>query len=1223
MNKTTEESREIIEKEEKIYELAGVDPNDFEMRQKLGTYSIIFEHFDRDEWERFKSTELKTFLTENISKISLTKAIVLCERHPEYLHVFLNFFYKINQSQTSPKNFLPFLIQNVQKLPVRWISAFALQIVDVRYAHLFLIACFTNALKMTPHNIYQIRENQQTWENYVKEYQVPLKENYAIAWQKLLEYRTATQELVDYKIEFKLSDYLTCNKEDFVSRMIRQCENGQRLIKALKTQIIPYCQMHLVNVEKLISRTLSTANWDVKTKLKILTDFITAPTIKQHALNTMTFQDDDGLKEIKEYAKQNNFQYDPDPIIFAKCMESKKRKVTRSLSMFLETPRNKTPVKTIPIKSFVPKSDTPRSDCWKRSPSIDLSLASGGSLGNYANIANGSPSNPEEYAEKLSKFRNLKEIRPIYDLAKTYEIVVSYDDFIDGKQKIFDKLIERDGWNCFSIICSVLALDPAETIAYINENNAYIEDGAKIFPNIANCIKRGNSKSYIEFVSKCMRSMQATKTIKEISEICISCLQASFHFIEAGKIDYYVMLAHILNSLESISNKEMQRTVLKQYTTGTSITDIESLMRENGEDAAADELFPIITEYSVDDFINDFTSNDIKNVAKAVIQVRSLYDETETEYLKAAIEKVNGTEYSLLSYLYQILEEAGNKKSETETNVLALLYTEQKHNIDFHDLMKDPKTTLENNVTIENIWSILPLCNFLEQSQDDLIIYFIIHKMTSPCFDDYRDLLSALHEKKDHQDLIQTMSSRLNKEDLALLFNSLGMVNETRKIHTLLDLNVNNLSEFATGELLDDPKKLIHELYCKQQTRDSLGRRLHKVCDKIAMRYELDPKAIRNSIFREWLEAPYPELKEDCEALFGETTDEVLNNADNTAVQSALFILRTRTTKDAIHILNKFMLTAPPRPKARAICCILGIADEEDITKVCGNVDELDDIYTRSLLCAHAEAYGLHASPEDFTREKIDETIKDYDTPWANLINFAVKFPGKGDTDTEEMKRIIIKLSQSRKLYLIEAVPMLARSKIIWDPEVFDAILRAISQAFDDIISKEQHTKPFKQRQQDIFRHIFQAISCLPSFDFMYIHGEKTPIGEVTRLLATGGFFTIACDLAVRIPDLSMRDEALKAIILSGHFDDALSVGFPEERVFELIVSSDQLETATTIMLDDSLIRLTNCMYKKDDTAAIERIKNALISQGRTKEIKRMEGRFAVIDRKMEAENKK
>ena len=676
------------------------------------------------------------------------------------------------------------------------------------------------------------------------------------------------------------------------------------------------------------------------------------------------------------------------------------------------------------------------------------------------------------------------------------------------------------------------------------------------------------------------------------------------------------MLCHLLIIIKSIPDVDVQREAFDQFKyQGKELIDIEEFLREKGFDEAADKLSPIIQDYSSESFFNDFISKDVTNVAKSVLQIRSFDKETSLSYLNDAIPKIPGRQYSLLSYAYSLLKENG-EDVEKEINILNLMYNGPKDSGDYHELLKNPLETIQQVSTPESTWQLLPLCDILNVSKDNILIYIIVNKMVSPYFEDYKKYINALQEKDKYIDQLQPLILRLNKEDLSSFFSSLGMIDEQRKTQTMLDLNTNGLSEFATAELLEDPVQLIHDLYNKHTLHDTLGKRLHKICDSIAQRFQYDINTIRINLLKEWLEAPYPELT-DCQAVFGETSDEILLNSDTTALQTSLFVLRTWDSKDAIKWLHQYMSSACPRAKFRAIGCLFGLAYEEDIIRLVGNTETLNDIFTRCVVCAHAEAYGYNFTPDDFKADKVDETLKDLDFPWVYVILFIIKLhiirygsDKEKDVAAASMPHIIIKLSETRKLFLINNIPSLIRKRMINDPNVFDAVVRAISQPFNDLIAKEEHTKPFKVRQTDIFRSVFQAISVIRPIHHLYINGEKIPIPEVVQQLCNVGFFAQAAELAVRITDLGIRDLALQTLVSTGHFDDALSVGFPEHRVFQLIVLQNQLETATEMMVDQNFVKLTNWLNKRNDKAAIKVVKAALKNQGRTKEVRRMKDRF-------------
>ena len=1263
-------------------------------RQKFGSYCIIFEHFNEEEYKKFSAPEtFESTIQKLLPNLPMTKIQILCERHPEILHIFLDFFLHVNTRKHQPKSYIPFISHIVPRLPIRWISIFIRNCEDPRWAYLVMNSVFSTSTQVVPHMLEQIQENISTWNNYLQAFPnyKSVRDTKISAWQHLIEYRTAALELISYKIQYKFYEYLTINKKDFVENMVMKSASPVQLMRTLKTQIVPYSQTNNINYEKIISENVCKKPWDVEQKLKICQEFINNPNYKQKMLEEMTFLDEDELEKIREFAKQNSIQYEPNPSVYEECISmqhaerrpSSRRLTGRSNSIdclniqAIRSKLSKTPEKK--HSCLQPSAPVSEGSTLKKSPSIDLSMNSMPNLGVYSSLADGNCSSSDVYAERLAKYRNLKEIRPIYDLAKDFDIVVSYDEFNDpyGRQTIFDKLISRDGWDKLSVIVYVLKLDPNDLMFSIANNQNYIDQGVIILPKLYNYITRWNSSVFYTFLNDCIAAALNYTPMDEILPLWYESLQNTFRKIEGKDVDLLLALSRVISVLIDLSKdvkdrsiEPLQKQILDTFQSNDNLTSLQKLEKvkqillENQKEKEANDLIPVVNDYTKEQFINDFTNENIQKVSNSVIQIRLMKNKEESiDFVQTLIDEVDGKQYSILFLAYQLLleltssnfnmqnlvqeitlqrtdskpdnQEKEEKQEITlridhsedalqhnfdiikDMTIITELHSGAKHNIDFHELISDSMTTLKNNTTTDTIWGLLPVCKFFDIPQDTLLLHVMINKMISPYFDDYKDYIDKL-EIKTHAELLTVLAPRLNRDDLTFLYNSLGMVEEKKKMQTVTDLNNNGLSEFAINDLLDNPEKLIHELYCKTQLHDTLGKRLNRICDTIAYRYDLKPGDIRKELVKEWLNKEYPPYNEEEEnkkvSCFEQTYDDILTENDCQAVQTTLFILRSWGSKDSLLFLKQIAETTEcSRCRCRAIASMFGLADEELVYQVCGDTQVLDDICTRALFCSHAQAHGLTATEDDFTPQNIDNTLKDHDEPWADMIRFNVKF-----NNDDEIAKLIIKLAEKVPIFILKIVPKICtKLPLMVDLDVLDALVHAVSKPFESLINKDTATKQLNTRQNEgILRLVFAAISLMPTFSYFYIKNEKLPISEVINQLSKIGCSSVAADLSARISNLETRGLALDSIVRAGHYDMALQVGFHDEHVFNLILESG-LEEATETMFDENLIRMTAYLHMTNNQQALDRVAAALTKQGRSREVLRMKQRLENLDKKI------
>ncbi|EAY03660.1 hypothetical protein TVAG_145290 [Trichomonas vaginalis G3] len=1312
---STISSDEEIAAEEMAHSLA----DDLEKTRKFGSYCIIHEHFNKNECEDFINSNLAETIGPYLEKLNITKILTLMERHPEILDIFLTFFANIKPKQHPGITYIQHLINIIPRCPIKWIASFALDLENARLSTAFVNSTVSSYINAKPHILDQIRLNKETMKKILKNSTTTRGNDYTTSWQSLMKYREQCRELIEFKFDLTLNDYTNLDKSEFVIKMISQCDRPNKLVRCLRTQIIPYCELNSITIEPIIYQGIAKKTWDIKSKLSIITEFMKSTTTKQKALQILQFSGESEYKQIEEYAQQNNIDYNPDPDIFSKCISSY-MPVQRSESLANFS------VSSLPEKNTVTrKASQPIG--YKRSPSIDLSLSSLGSLSHFSSIADGNPKDPEEYALKLKKFRNLKQIRPIYDLASTYGIVISYDGYskLFSRQEIFYKLISRNGWDDMVTISQVLALNTNELMDIISQNHNYAQNGQVILPKILQYITRWNSNVFYQFTESCMFECLPFTPLKEIIELWHDCLQNVFTLIKYDSLDTVLIYARLLEVFKNFpDNKNLQNDIFDIMKTKKDLIEINESLIEKGLTDASRIFIPDIENYDFDVFKEDFCSGDIDRVSRASTQLRKLSFENAKDYLENVILTLDGCQYSLLAYCYSMLEELGQDRKR-ELNILVSLYDGPKHSVNFHELMENPLQTLQNHVNNDTLNGLLNVANFCDVGSDELIVYVIVNKMSSPFIDDYRDLIFSLKDRT-HKELLTVLAPRLNKEDLSLFYQLIGLVKEQLMTQIAMDLNKNGLSAFAEQDLLINPVKLIRSLYNKIELHETHGRRLHKIVEKIASSYKIDLRSLKWNLLMEYLNEDYPELKEDEFKIYGTTNDEILTNADNEVVSKCLFLLRTQNPGEGLKFLkqkiefklksksdmrsqiksainsqekintNSQMMSGTnsqdkistnsqekintnsqekintksqgisstnsqenlvnsqekintryqgmsstnshekiciyshennvekgehdeitPRMIARSILCMFGIGDEETIMRyVTNDMKNLDDLYTKSLFCAHASYFAKKEFDLDlFNPENIDQVLEDYlDEGWALLIRIYLYIQ-----NDEKIIEILPKLAEKRKLEVLHLVPLIANRQIIRNPIVFNSILKVIGSSVEDLINKELHTKPFKSRQQTIFQTVLNVVSLLPPFDSLIINGEKLLIPNIIVLLTKIGHSNVAGELGSRMSNLKTRLMAMKSLIDAGHFDTALSVGFDMGKVFEYI-TKHKVSEATQIMIDENFVKYTSWLYLNHKTDAITKVEQALTKQGRTREIQRMKKRFEDLESKKSQE---
>jgi hypothetical protein len=80
----------------------------------------------------------------------------------------------------------------------------------------------------------------------------------------------------------------------------------------------------------------------------------------------------------------------------------------------------------------------------------------------------------------------------------------------------------------------------------------------------------------------------------------------------------------------------------------------------------------------------------------------------------------------------------------------------------------------------------------------------------------------------------------------------------------------------------------------------------------------------------------------------------------------------------------------------------------------------------------------------------------------------------------------------------------------------------------------------------------------------------------------------------------------LAVVLRKGHYDKAAAQGFDQSAIFAFI-RRECVALATMTLTDQNFVRFTKWLADRDDRETIKAGKTALVEQGRTKEVKRMQ----------------
>jgi hypothetical protein len=543
------------------------------------------------------------------------------------------------------------------------------------------------------------------------------------------------------------------------------------------------------------------------------------------------------------------------------------------------------------------------------------------------------------------------------------------------------------------------------------------------------------------------------------------------------------------------------------------------------------------------------------------------------------------------------------------------------HWINFHELMKDPSVTLLKAVTVDNIWSLQPLTNFLSVHFDDLLVHLMTDRMDSSRFDDYADFIARLNRKTNLEAFSETLSPRLRPADQAAFFESIGLMDQKRRRSLAYDLNTQGLSEFVTEPFFKDPSKLICELYGRLSLQETFGKRLYEIAAHIAWLYDLSIKELEeNFVNNSLLDIEKKEVIETT-SIFCETYEAAIQKEENINIQKALFILRAWERPVVTRWLLRFIYqpeTVPCRSKAKAFTCLFALTDE---TEIVGDLEDLLELHRKVYFGSRLEYFKMTFNLQDLSKERASATVGNLLAKSSTLPPgiFRVLFEFCLDAQFSErccLLEILNCLKQTRKRYLLRNITKMFHifPQYALDAE-FQAIYREIvSHPIDCFIAKHPDTLPIKPHHISVVRDLLDALAAEPfEVRAWRIGGVDVEWPELVRLLCDSGFVPLAAELGGMVVEAGLRATVLRQLMESRHFDEAIRFGFDRQKVFDYILEIGHLQHATEIFIDQHLDWFVEWLVDKRDVQALDHVRATLRNQGRTKEANRIAERARAI----------
>ena len=1183
-------------------ENCGMEFENDEERVLFGTFSILHPQYFSQTFSEFKSIPLSQRLEKLLEDIPIHLSIILCRRHSDLLVYFLRFFNRSIKATKNPKIYLPFICQWINRIPIQWIVNHIQRILDVRYAYLLVASTFSNQTLIAPNSYQQSEELEKLWQKY-RELVPTIPDCTAQeAWKKLVDLRTSIIELRDLKltVPIPLGEYLKYDKKGFMKNFLLSCPNPSKLIASLKTYAIGYCQSNNINKDDLIIETVVRRDWEVRKKLEILKSFLQDQSKFTEALEQMTFQNEQELNEIKEYAKSRKLAFTTNPNNFIQSLMSPmSNKLARSSSnenISADNVHLSSPSKLIKCASL---------------ENIDMHSQIYSS--SVTTLANGTPLEPSAYAAKLTKYKDMDEIKPIYTLANVYGITVSYENYCDleTKKALFIDILKENGDLVFDKVVQLLNIDKESLVDLVCSTESFQKQVLTIVPHLYKYFTRTNWMLVINFLISCSQHMKTS----DICQLWLDTLREAFRYADGIKLVQITNSVAVLKGCLCLQNDE-QENIVQMLKDSFNFDDVKEYIRSRN----LSHYFSLIIDenslLSPEQITKALLSDDVEQICLAVQSITLMNSTQNTQILIPLLNEINGKNFSLLMLIYYLLK-LNHMNYEKQISILSVLFNSSLEQINFHKLMAKPHDVLLDAVTVDNIYEIISLASLLEVSTDKIILHLMIKKMRSTDFDDYTELISLLREEKSKTVLLDGLAPRFKYDNLIHFYEGLGEKDKVREIKMQQILLAKEFQEQEKDSFKTNPSLMICEYYSSTKLQEKFGKHLHEKMKQLADLHDLSISKIREHLVNQWLSentAVNPSLTK---SVFVEAKEDLELRDDQANVQRALFILRIWPLNTAVKWLLLFIYQNKSyRAKAKAYECLFTLADINTIKSIFkGNIDDLIEKEKVVYLCRDLELAKISFTEDMFRKENIIKTINELwrqiETPGTAIAIFETMYEFQ-ISNAEMAKNVINSLFEFNKHFLLlKIVDFIRKLKLQGNEEIKDQFIRLLSVPFQELINKESYIARFKAHHMSVFLDVLDTFSDSPfPITALYINNELTPLEEVIEILSRQGWANLGAEFGSHVPQKQIRENILTNLLENSHFDLAFQFCFNEDDICSIIHKQNLTEDATRMMVDASFIKYTNWLHLNGHTSVLETVQTTLKKQGRVHEIDRMSARL-------------
>jgi hypothetical protein len=798
-----------------------------------------------------------------------------------------------------------------------------------------------------------------------------------------------------------------------------------------------------------------------------------------------------------------------------------------------------------------------------------------------------------------------------------YGVIVSYDAYAEREERcrIAARLWASQPPDSFDDVISLLDLSHDEVIrTALNEVEALQPVSLTLMPYVARYTTHQNVATILEFMEKVIRN--PAFPVFEICNSWVTTLIAVVDFMDGRVLSDVACNLRFLRALPDLPDEDQQRTLFEGFLDNRDL----AALKDDMPPALCEAVWPSAPAgMEKEELIQGLCDLYPDNAIAAIGEITLLDPPEAIEILREAIPQISGLFYSRLVCAYTLLGRLDSGRDfSKELAILDILATTDNHRMGFHSLIQDPLETLLAHANCENLKALAPLSDLLGISHDKVVLHVMLHHIHSDRFEEYEAFVPELRAHESLEHMADLLHKKLPSVARATLYGRVGRHEDSRRQLTLHCLQKCGLSELGKQEMLDNPERLVTELYTRVSYHESFGARVHDLADRIAEQWNLPVDAIRADLIRRRLcENERPTISEES-WIFCETVESVARRTDTATIQQCLFILRAWDPSDGVEWLIDFVNSPNEyRAKARAVTCLWALADEALIQS---SMDfcQLSSLEREVYIGSNLELFDIEFDITQFAPENAASTLARFSQddglhPVVYRLLLEIALADRID-DRLAILRLASRLLESRKRFLLRTIGQIfATFPHYAADEYFRDLYRVIVSApLDELISRSAPARQVHASCHSVLRDLLDVVGQEPvRLETWLINGRDFSWESVVNQLCAVGYSGFAAELGSMVIDQEPRARILCNLIAMGHFDDPIQFGFDRNAIFSQIVRDGKIEQATQMLIDPHFDLFVGWLVANGDCESVEKVRMALKAQGRTLEAKKVAERLA------------